>query len=106
MKADSFKEIPQSSIRDLDFAYLSFDSNFLNESTSHCDEEDESSITIFDDPFNALAFYQQTKLPTVVFKFPNRQDNFNGSISLSQFCSQINQHYKKVLIFIFCFYFF
>lgn len=51
----------------------------------------KESLIIFDDIFDALAFYQQTKLPTIVIKLLTYSNN-----SFKEFCSKLNQHFNKV----------
>ncbi|KAH9410351.1 hypothetical protein TYRP_010110 [Tyrophagus putrescentiae] len=95
MITGNFKEIQH---KRSEFMFLIFDPQLSQILLSNDAEEspgfDFDSITIFDDPFNALAFYQQTKLPTIVFKFP--QSNKIDLSSCHSFFSKIDQRFKKI----------
>ena len=94
---DNFKEI--TNWQRSEFMFLTFDNNLLQVLSGDVNQESSDdieleSITIFDDPFNALAFYQQTNLPTVVFKFPS--SNNVDKLDLQHFCGKIDKRFKKV----------
>lgn len=96
MITGNFKEIQH---KRSEFMFLIFDQQLSQILFSDVAEEspdfDFESITIFDDPFNALAFYQQTRLPTIVFKFPN--SNKIDYLHSQKFFNKIDQRFKKVL---------
>lgn len=48
-------------------------------------------LVLFDDIFDALAFYQQTRLPTIVIKLFS-----DKNVDFKNFCHKLNDHYRKV----------
>lgn len=101
-KRSSYASLKKTTDTISQFMFLTFDhqlQQILSESSNDTQQEPspealpEEIVTIFDDPFNALAFYQQTKLPTIVFKFPSSNID---QLELRQFCGNIGKHFKKV----------
>ena len=96
---DSFKQLfhKNDTLKTSEFMFLTFDNSLHDKLISRSEEncDDFENITIFDDPFNGLAFYQQTKLPTIVLNFNKNFKNFDNE-NLRLLCKAINQKFKTV----------
>lgn len=96
---DSFKQLfhKNDTLKTSEFMFLTFDNLLHDKLISHPGEncDDFENITIFDDPFNGLAFYQQTKLPTIVLNFNKNFKNFDNE-NLRLLCKAINQKFKTI----------
>ncbi|KAF7494814.1 Twinkle protein [Sarcoptes scabiei] len=108
-------KISSSSIKVLNETILPLDNThapgFLfhllpNKSSSHQAKTLESienfdlkkSICIFDDIFNALAFYQQTEMPTIVIKFPKLSPDQSCDDIVEELCSKLKDKFEKIYI--------